>query len=79
LSVFNFKAFLLPALLIVSGIILWLIVYNTSYNPAAPLEVFSNPLLLLAEILAMIGLAVAFLMGVWVMTLVRVPGKRFAR
>ncbi len=71
LSAFNFKAFLLPALMIVGGIAIWLIIHT--YTPE------NYALLLWAEILVAVGLFVAFLMGVWVMTLVRVPGKRFVR
>ncbi len=71
LSAFNLKAFLVPALIIIAGIILLYIVLT--YTP----QNFS--LILWAEIIIMIGLSVAFLMGIWVMTLVRVPGKEFHR
>ena len=65
LSSFNYRVFIVPAILMVAGALVWLlglILWAGDYT-----------LILLGEILFAIGLFVAIILGFWVMTLVRMP------
>ena len=65
LSAFNYRVFIVPAVLMLAGAVIWvlgLILWAGDYT-----------LILLGEILFAIGLFVAIILGFWVMTLVRMP------
>jgi hypothetical protein len=65
LSGLNYRVFIIPAVLMLAGAIIWvlgLIFFIGNYA-----------LILLGEIIFAIGLFVAIILGFWVMTLVRMP------
>jgi hypothetical protein len=65
LSAFNYRVFIVPAILMLAGTFIWilgLILWAGDYT-----------LILLGEILFAIGLFVAIILGFWVMTLIRMP------
>jgi len=67
LNVINLRIFLIPSLLMVIGGIIWSVV--AIYSPT------NFPLLLLGQIIFMIGMFVAIILGFWVMTLIRIPQR----
>lgn len=65
LSAFNYRVFIVPAVLMLAGAIIWAL--------GLVFWVGDYALILLGEILFAIGLFVAIILGFWVMTLVRLP------
>jgi hypothetical protein len=64
---FNLRIFLIPSLLMIIGGIIWSVI--AIYFPT------NFPLLLLGQIIFMIGMFVAIILGFWVMTLIRIPQR----
>lgn len=67
LNAINLRIFLIPTLLMIFGGIIWGIV--AIYTPT------NFSLLVLGQIIFMIGMFVAIILGFWVMTLIRIPQR----
>lgn len=67
LRTINPRIFLIPALLMIIGGIIWVVV--AIYFPV------NVPLILLGQIIFMIGMFVAIILGFWVMTIIRIPQR----
>lgn len=63
----NLRIFLIPILLMIIGGIIWGVV--AIYSPT------NFPLLVLGQLIFMIGMFVAIILGFWVMTLIRIPQR----
>ena len=63
----NLRIFLIPTLLMMIGGIIWGVI--AIYSPT------NYPLLVLGQIIFMIGMFVAIILGFWVMTLIRIPQR----
>jgi hypothetical protein len=65
LKLISYKVFLIPAVMMIIGGLIWAI--------TALLTPTNLPLILLGQILFMIGMFVAIILGFWVMTIIRMP------
>ncbi|MFX0168712.1 MAG: hypothetical protein ACFE89_05050 [Candidatus Hodarchaeota archaeon] len=67
LKVIDYRAFLVPVLIMLIGGIIWGL--TVVYWPT------NLPLLVLGQVIFMIGMFVAIILGFWVMTIIRLPTK----
>ncbi len=65
LKIISYKVFLFPAIMMVIGGLIWGI--TAFLNPT------NFPLILLGQVIFMIGMFVAIILGFWVMTIIRMP------
>ena len=68
LSAINYKAFLIPALILLIGALIWILALIFWPTNLA--------LIVFGQVIFAIGLFVAILLGFWVMTLIRLPQDR---
>jgi hypothetical protein len=65
LKLINYRAFLIPIIMMVIGGLIWGLM--ALYQP------WNLQIILLGQIIFMIGMFVAIILGLWVMTIVRMP------
>jgi len=65
LKAINYRAFIIPLLIMVIGGIIWGLAFV--YWPT------NLPLIVLGQVIFMIGMFVAIILGFWVMTIIRLP------
>jgi hypothetical protein len=65
LKAINYRAFLVPILIMVIGGIIWGLTFY--YWPS------NLPLIVAGQVIFMIGMFVAIILGFWVMTIIRLP------
>lgn len=65
LKAINYRAFLVPILIMVLGGIIWILTFV--YWPT------NLPLIVMGQVIFMIGMFVAIILGFWVMTIIRLP------
>ncbi|MFX1510305.1 MAG: hypothetical protein ACFFBR_08390 [Promethearchaeota archaeon] len=65
LRLINYRAFIIPIIMMVIGGLIWSL--TAFYQP------WNLQLILLGQIIFMIGMFVAIILGLWIMTIVRMP------